>query len=164
MRDTSGLIPSGERPCRALARTVHVGARRETRGSARRRLRTPVGRERRDAFMRWGNRLLLPAVLAAAALGPVTSAGAAGGQNGLDCNGFGAGSGTVNPANYMCTDLHAGIDEPAEDNGHYVGHDEPLVGYYSTEPGSGYNVRYQVTLPVEPPALPTGSRHGPIDT
>jgi hypothetical protein len=114
--------------------------------------------------MRWGNRLLLPAALAVAALGPVAPAGAAGGQNGLDCNGFGAGATASVPANYMCTDIRAGIDEPAEDNGHYVGHDEPLVGYYSTEPGSGYNVRYQVTLPVEPPALPTGSRHGPIDT
>src|SRR4051794_17752824 len=99
MRDTSGLIPSGERACRAFARAVHVGARCE---SARLRRAAVCGRpwaaRGGTRSMRWGNRLLLPAVLAAAALGPVTSAGAAGGQNGLDCNGFGAGSGTVNPA------------------------------------------------------------------
>lgn len=37
---------------------------------------------------------------------------------------------------------------------HYVGHDEPAIGFYSSEPGSGNRIRYRLTLPVEPAAVP----------
>ncbi len=114
--------------------------------------------------MRCRTRVLpLVAVIAAAGLGPGVAARAAGGLNGLDCNGFGAGATVANPVDYLCSDLRAG-DEPPEDNGHYVGHDEPLTAFYSNTPGSGNNVRYTIHLPADPPQLPTGSRHGPIDT
>src|SRR5436305_7625837 len=113
--------------------------------------------------MRWRTRLLLPAALAVAACAGPTVAAQAAVQNGVDCNGFGAGATTSTPANYFCTDIRAGTDpEGTEDNGHYVGHDEPLVGYYSTVKGSGNTSRYLVHLPTEPPAAPTGSRNGPI--
>jgi hypothetical protein len=92
------------------------------------------------------------------------AAQAAGGRNGIDCNGFGLGAPSSTPANYMCTDIAAGDEGYPEDNGHYVGHDEPDVGFYSTTPGSGNAVQYQVRLPVEPTAAPTGSRNGPIPT
>jgi hypothetical protein len=105
----------------------------------------------------------MAAVAVAASLGPAAASQAAGGHNGLDCNGYGLGATTLAPANYMCTDI-AAIDEPAEDNGHYVGHDEPAIGYYSTVKGSGNNVQYQVQLPVDPPTPPTGSRNGSIPT
>jgi hypothetical protein len=115
--------------------------------------------------MRWSTRLLLTATLAvAASLGPAAASQAAGGHNGLDCNGFGLGATTSSPANYMCTDIRPNSDEGAEVNGHYVGHDEPSVGYYSTVKGSGNNVQYQVQLPVEPATPPDGSRKGPTTT
>jgi hypothetical protein len=34
--------------------------------------------------------------------------------------------------------------------GHYVGHDEPSVLFYSNTPGSGNHMQYNVTLPTEP--------------
>jgi hypothetical protein len=39
--------------------------------------------------------------------------------------------------------------------GQYTGHDEPSVLFYSGTPGSGNNQRYRLSLPVEPPTLPT---------
>jgi hypothetical protein len=36
--------------------------------------------------------------------------------------------------------------------GHYVGHDEPSLAFYSNRPGSGNRMSYNVTLPVEPSA------------
>jgi hypothetical protein len=118
--------------------------------------------------MRWSTRVVLAAACAVtASLGPAAASQAAGGLNGLDCNGFGLGAPATPPANYMCTDIATGIgpgDAGAEDNGHYIGHDEPATGFYSTVPGSGNAVQYQVTLPVEPPTPPDGSRSGSIPT
>ena len=36
--------------------------------------------------------------------------------------------------------------------GHYVGHDEPSMAFYSHKAGSGNTMSYNVTLPTEPPA------------
>jgi hypothetical protein len=36
--------------------------------------------------------------------------------------------------------------------GHYVGHDEPSLLFYSDTPGSGNHMRYNVTLPTQPSA------------
>ena len=47
-----------------------------------------------------------------------------------------------------------------EDNGHYIGHDEPTVQFYSNQPGSSTNVTYVQTLPRDPRKLPTV--HGPL--
>jgi hypothetical protein len=43
---------------------------------------------------------------------------------------------------------------------YYVGHDEPELAFYSSRPGSGYNMTYQVTLPKDPNVLPTQSSPG----
>ena len=48
----------------------------------------------------------------------------------------------------MCTEV-ANSDKVF---GHYVGHDEPSLAFYSHKAGSGNNMSYNVTLPVEPPA------------
>lgn len=40
-------------------------------------------------------------------------------------------------------------------NGYYTGHDEPAVEFYSNQKGAGYNMTYQLTLPKDPPQLPT---------
>jgi hypothetical protein len=48
----------------------------------------------------------------------------------------------------MCTEVGHSDDV----FGHYVGHDEPSVLFYSNKPGSGNRMTYYVTLPKEPPA------------
>src|SRR5205823_11774771 len=35
------------------------------------------------------------------------------------------------------------------DNGHYIGHDEPSIGFFSSAPHSGNNMQWDVTLPRE---------------
>src|SRR5438874_13652115 len=40
-------------------------------------------------------------------------------------------------------------------NGEYVGHEEPAVLFYSNAAGSGNSMSYRMTLPTEPPTLPT---------
>src|SRR5947207_4363236 len=48
----------------------------------------------------------------------------------------------------MCAEV-ANSDEVF---GHYVGHDEPSLAFYSNRPGSGNHMSYNVTLPTEPSA------------
>jgi hypothetical protein len=48
----------------------------------------------------------------------------------------------------MCTEVARSDDV----FGHYVGHDEPSMLFYSHKPGSGNNMSNNVTLPTEPPA------------
>ena len=55
-----------------------------------------------------------------------------------------------------CTDPHGGSGKRFYDNGWYIGHDEPDVQFYSTSPGSGNNMVYQITLPQADP-VPTQS-------
>lgn len=40
----------------------------------------------------------------------------------------------------------------------YVGHDEPSTLFYSNRPGSGNQMRYQLTLPKDPPPTPINGR------
>jgi hypothetical protein len=44
--------------------------------------------------------------------------------------------------------------------GHYIGHDEPSVGFQSNRPGSGNDVTYTVRLPKNPRTLPNQSATG----
>jgi hypothetical protein len=46
----------------------------------------------------------------------------------------------------LCTE----VSDPLAAFGHYVGHDEPSVLFYSNVPGSGNHMQYNVTLPSEP--------------
>jgi hypothetical protein len=42
----------------------------------------------------------------------------------------------------------------------YIGHDEPALLFYSNEPGSGNSSLYLLTLPKDPPTLPTQDGRG----
>jgi hypothetical protein len=46
------------------------------------------------------------------------------------------------------------------DNGHYIGHDEPDMTFYSSQAGSGNDVTWTETLPQDPAALPTVNTPG----
>jgi hypothetical protein len=60
----------------------------------------------------------------------------------------------------QCTDPRGSDGGRFEDNGHYIGHDEPSVRFLSTQPGSGDNTTLTERLPSEPAALPTVSHPG----
>ena len=73
------------------------------------------------------------------------------GQGGLDCNGHSATGQRPFISPSLCTDLRGTNGDRFEDNGHYVGHDEPAAQFNSQVPGSGNNVQYTLTLPKERP-------------
>ena len=81
---------------------------------------------------------------------------------GLDCNGMSPIQKTVQ-APKACTDIRGmlGVNNQYTwggrfyDNGLYIGHDEPLVRFLSSTPGSGNNVTFNETLGVEPLGPPT---------
>ena len=104
-------------------------------------------------------------------IAPGTSLAAAGGHasalgihpiGNLDCNGYSPVQRPVKPGGIICAEVHGakGGDGQLEDNGHYIGHDEPTVQFYSNQPGSSTNVTYVQTLPRDPRKLPTV--HGPL--
>ncbi len=67
----------------------------------------------------------------------------------LDCNGF---SKLQKPLRQYipCTDFFSVTEhERGYDNGHYIGHDEPSIGFISTAHHSGHNLRWDITLPVD---------------
>lgn len=51
----------------------------------------------------------------------------------------------------MCRDFY----DSKHLTGHYIGHDEPSVFFNDNTPGSGFDMTYQVTLPMDTPTLPT---------
>jgi hypothetical protein len=73
---------------------------------------------------------------------------------GLDCNGLSPVQKPVKRG-LQCTDPRGTDEGRFEDNGHYIGHDEPSVRFLSNQPGSGSNYSMTERLPVEPRALPT---------
>ena len=74
----------------------------------------------------------------------------------LDCNGFSAIQKPLRPQQ-SCTDIRGVNGERAEDNGHYVGHDEPSIGFYSSASHSGNDLQWEFTLPRERPLPATQS-------
>ena len=72
----------------------------------------------------------------------------------LDCNGFSSMQRSVKPT-LVCADPRTSRTERFEDNGHYIGHDEPSLRFLSSRPGSGSDVTFVERLPVEPHRLPT---------
>ena len=72
----------------------------------------------------------------------------------LDCNGLSPVQRPVKPA-VLCQDPRGSDAGRFEENGQYIGHDEPSVRFLSGEPGSGDNTTLTERLPVEPRALPT---------
>ena len=77
----------------------------------------------------------------------------------LDCNGH---SPVQVPAKrgLTCTDPRGSDQGRFEDNGHYVGHDEPSVRFLSDRPGSGNSLTMNERLPVDPLARPTAGHPG----
>ncbi|WP_433984041.1 hypothetical protein RBB78_01680 [Tunturiibacter empetritectus] len=75
---------------------------------------------------------------------------------GLDCNGHSKIQKPLRPQD-ICTDFHDEYGQRGFDNGHYIGHDEPSVGFISTVPHSGNNVQWEFTLPRERPVPATQS-------
>jgi hypothetical protein len=75
---------------------------------------------------------------------------------GLDCNGYSPVQRPVKPDGMVCAEVHGGSsDGHLWDNGHYIGHDEPTLQFYSSQPGSSTDVAWTQTLPRDPYALPT---------
>ncbi len=74
-------------------------------------------------------------------------------KGGLDCNGFSPVQKTYRQL--WCTEIAANDENGFEDNGHYVGHDEPDIGFFSFRRGSANDMTYRTVLPVDPAAAPT---------
>ena len=76
---------------------------------------------------------------------------ATGAAGNLDCNGYSAIQKPLKT--YLpCSDFfNPGSYAPGYDNGRYVGHDEPSVGFFSNLPKSGYSVQWYLTLPRDRP-------------
>jgi hypothetical protein len=74
---------------------------------------------------------------------------------GLDCNGFSLVQKPLRPQD-SCTDFRSEYGR-GYDNGHYIGHDEASVGFYSLVRHSGNNMRWEITLPLERPLPATQS-------
>jgi len=122
---------------------------------------------RRDSHRR---RITLFAALLLGVAGAIVFSGsaAAGSQSksvargALDCNGFSTVQQSIKPTG-ACTDVRgfAGVhnanneDGRFFDNGHYIGHDEPDLTFLSNRPGSGNDVTWTETLPMDPTADPT---------
>jgi hypothetical protein len=85
----------------------------------------------------------------------------------LDCNGQSPVQQSVR-LTMACTDIRgfANLSNSNTwsghfyDNGTYIGHDEPDMGFYSSQAGSGNNVTWSETLPHDPSAAPTVASPG----
>ena len=85
-------------------------------------------------------RLFIAAVLGGVALllSPASSNAQFAAKGNLDCNGFSAIQKPLKTLN-VCADPR-GLNEGYSrfyDNGRYIGHDEPSIGFYSHAPNSG---------------------------
>jgi hypothetical protein len=79
-------------------------------------------------------------------------------RGGLDCNGFSPVQKTYRQL--WCTEIAANDENGFEDNGHYVGHDEPDIGFFSFRHGSANDMTYKTVLPVDPSTPPSPSFGG----
>ena len=84
----------------------------------------------------------------------------------LDCNGKSTLQRSLRPS-LACVDVRGFQKANANtwggrfyDNGEYIGHDEPTIGFLSSVPGSGGNVTWTETLGADPSALPQVSHPG----
>jgi hypothetical protein len=71
----------------------------------------------------------------------------------LDCNGYSKIQKPLRPR-LTCADFRDSDGGRGYDNGHYIGHDEPGIGFISTVPRSGNNLQWDFTLSTDRP-LPT---------
>jgi hypothetical protein len=68
----------------------------------------------------------------------------------LDCNGYSQIQKPLKSSYLPCTDFYLWGGR-GYDNSHYIGHDEPSVGFFSNVPGSGNNMQWDITLPTSRP-------------
>ena len=101
--------------------------------------------------------------LGSAPVRAVTRAQHVNSAGGLDCNGYSLIQKPVRRG-MDCTEIAANDEHGFEDNGRYIGHDEPAAEFFSSKAGSGVSESYQVKLPVEPASKPNGSFTGPVWT
>jgi hypothetical protein len=82
-------------------------------------------------------------------------------SGGLDCNGYSPIQKSIHKFP-TCRDLAnpSEADDRFEDNGHYIGHDEPDLNFTSSQPGSGSNVTWNFTLGTDPSAPVTNTSPG----
>jgi hypothetical protein len=79
----------------------------------------------------------------------------------MDCNGHSSKYHDVKvDLGGGCTDPRGNWGGRFEDNGVYVGHDEPSVKFISSAPGSGNNMTYVMRLAKDPKGKPTVSPNG----
>ena len=82
--------------------------------------------------------------------------------NELDCNGWSKAYATVRKlAGATCVNpvtVKNGKRFRFEDNGHYIGHDEPSVKFISSTRGSGNTMSYLTKMPVDPQQVPDPER------
>jgi hypothetical protein len=78
---------------------------------------------------------------------------------GLDCNGLSPIQRPVKLTS-VCTDPKGSDGGRFSDNGHYIGHDEPIVRFMSNRSGSGNDVTWTERLPLDPPKAPTVGQPG----
>jgi hypothetical protein len=111
--------------------------------------------------------LLAGGVLIASLTSAATSAAAKSawhprGSGLLDCNGYSPVQRVLK--RLQCAEIAANEDDGFEDNGHYVGHDEADIGWFSSAAGSSTKAQWKVTLPVDPAGAPSTSFSGPVAT
>jgi hypothetical protein len=100
--------------------------------------------------------VLIAAGLLLALSSPAVRAGSFAPAGDLDCNGYSQIQRPLRPL-MVCADFRNAYDERGYDNGHYIGHDEPSIGFISTAPHSGNNIQWEITLPRERPLPATQS-------
>ena len=100
--------------------------------------------------------VVLVAALVLALSSPAVQAQSFAPVGNLDCNGY---SQIQQPlkTQLVCADFIGGYDQSGYDNGHYIGHDEPGIGFISTVPHSGNNIQWEFTLSRERPLPATQS-------
>ncbi len=99
------------------------------------------------------------AVSGAAVAAARTTRVAPGKAGSLDCNGFSRIQRPVKLTG-ICTDPKGYDGGRFYDNGHYIGHDEPIVRFMSSQAGSGNDVTWTERLPLDPAARPTVANPG----
>jgi hypothetical protein len=78
----------------------------------------------------------------------------------LDCNGFSPRQ-RLAKHGLECKDPRGlNGEQRFEDNGHYIGHDEPALRFMSSKPGSGTDITWNQRLGVDPRRLPTVAHPG----
>jgi hypothetical protein len=114
----------------------------------------------RQGGLRWVMPVVVAGLLALAVPAAASASVAPNATNDLDCNGWSASYHAARGGGALCTDpiaLFNGKATRFNDNGWYVGHDEPSVKFISSQPGSGNTMTYVMQLPVDPKKAPTAS-------